>query len=474
MMKLSVEQGRASMRKRAICWQTQLLVALFSCLVSPALADWKDDIGFTKLKAEVGGTLETGAGVVVAMAEAYVSGNYLPNLGNSQFAGKTLTDASGLSSGTSSHANTVAQLFFGNTASISGGVTNVTLYQADDWLENKMGWKTGPDPVTQPFHIINHSWIGNSTNNGEMVDALMRVDHMVHRDDVLVIAGTSNSGSTVPDLLGHGYNAMVVGRSSGVHGAGTTTFNGSGRTRPDIVAPGASTSAATPMVSSAAALIRQAVAGTDGARSETMRAILMAGATKNEFASWDRTVTRPLDEVYGAGELNVYNSYQIVQGGQFAGVTVEPTFSVGISGWDYVDSLQPNDTLYYNFTVANNQLLSEFSVSLNWNLEVNDLDSSTNTFAPEALLANMSLRLFDSSDTFLGSLLDASLSPVDNLEHLYMRGLGAGTYTLAVNTDRATDMGIAWRGTLTAVPEPNSMLAIAFVASGFLLRRRKE
>lgn len=450
------------------------MVACLSCLASPVLADWKDDIGFTKLKSEVGGTLETGAGVVVAMAEAYVSGNYLPNLGNSQFAGKTLTDASGLSSGTSSHANSVAQLFFGNTASISGGVTNVTLYQADDWLDNKLGWKTGPDPVAQPFHIINHSWIGNSTNNGEMVDALMRVDHMIHRDDVLVIAGTSNSGATVPDLLGHGYNAMIVGRSSGVHGAGTTTFNGPGRTRPDIVAPGASTSTATPMVSSAAALIHQAVAGTDGLRSETMRAILMAGATKNEFPSWDRTMTRPLDQVYGAGELNVYNSYQIVQGGQFAGVTSEPTFSVGISGWDYVASLQPSDTLYYNFTVSSGQLLSEFSVSLNWNLEVNDLDSSTSLFVPEAFLANMSLRLFDSSDTFLGSLLDASLSPVDNVEHLYLTGLEAGTYTLAVNTDRATDMGIAWRGTLTAVPEPNSMLALTIVASGLLLGRRKK
>jgi hypothetical protein len=228
------------------------------------------------------------------------------------------------------------------------------------------------------------------------------------------------------------------------------------------------------MVASAAALLHEAAAGTDAARSETMRAILMAGATKTEFPSWDRTVTRPLDEVYGAGELNVYNSYQILQGGQFAGVTTEPTFSVGINGWDYVATLQPSDTLYYNFTVAGGQLLSEFSVSLNWNLEVNDLDGSASVFAPEFFLANMSLRLFDSTDTFLGSLLDASLSPVDNVEHIYLTGLNAGTYTIAVNTDRATDMGIAWRGTLTAVPEPSSLVAAAFIVGGLVLRHRRR
>ena len=58
----------------------------------------------------------------------------------------------------------------------------------------------------------------------------------------------------------------------------------------------------------------------------------MAGATKQEFANWtdpatteptpnpwNRTPTQPLDDMFGAGELNVYNSYLIQLGGQHAG-----------------------------------------------------------------------------------------------------------------------------------------------------------
>ena len=74
-------------------------------------------------------------------------------------------------------------------------------------------------------------------------------------------------------------------------------------------------------------MMHEVVAGTDGARSEVIKAMLMAGATKGEFANWidpttglvnpwNRTQTRPLDDVFGAGELNVYNSYLIGIGGK--------------------------------------------------------------------------------------------------------------------------------------------------------------
>ncbi|HMP08097.1 MAG TPA: hypothetical protein PJ982_17250, partial [Lacipirellulaceae bacterium] len=68
----------------------------------------------------------------------------------------------------------------------------------------------------------------------------------------------------------------------------TNSIYGPGRYRPDIVVPVEasgynSVSAATAGVSSAAALLRGVAAGTDADRSETMKAILMAGATKTEF-----------------------------------------------------------------------------------------------------------------------------------------------------------------------------------------------
>lgn len=439
-------------------------------------ADWKDDIGYTRLKSEQGDNLETGIGIIAAIAEAFVSGNYLPNTEDPQFSGKTFTDASGLQSGTSGHATSVAQRFFGNTSSISGGVTNITLFQADDWLGRVMGWTTGADPQSQNYHILNNSWIGNLADNNVAVDALNRVDFMVDRDDVLVISGSSNTNNgPVPDLLGHGYNALIVGRTDGSHGAGLTTFNGPGRVKPDIVAPASTSSIATPTVSSAAALLREKAAGTDAVRSETMRAILMAGATKDEFATWDRTTTRPLDEKFGAGELNVYNSYQILQGGAFAASTAEPTFSVGMSGWSYVAQINSDESLFYTFEIGSLETVDDLSISLNWNRKVADQNASPDTFDPITSLVNLNMHLFDSTGSFLSTLIDESVSGVDNVEYLYLSQLGAGTYTLQISSNGTTDFGLAWYGSLTAVPEPSTVAGLSTMAFGwFALRRRKS
>lgn len=447
-----------------------LLAATF--LPQTLSADWKDDIGYTRLKSEEGNGLESGIGVLAAIAEAFVSGNYLPNTADPQFSGKTFTDASGIASGTSGHATSVAKRFLGNTDSISGGVSNITLYQADDWLERVMGWSTGRDPDTQNFHIINNSWIGNLTDNNVAVDALNRVDFMVDRDDVLVISGSSNTNNgPVPDLLGHGYNAMIVGRTDGNHGAGLTTFNGAGRVKPDIVAPATSSSIATPTVASAAALLREKAAGTDAVRSETTRAILMAGATKDEFATWDRTTTRPLDEEFGAGELNVYNSYQILKGGSYDASSAEPTFSVGMSGWSYVAETSADESLFYTFEISSLETVTDLSISLNWNLKVSDQNASPDVFDPITSLVNLDMHLFDSTGAFLSSLIDESISDVDNVEYLYLSELGTGTYTLQITANGVTDFGLAWHGSLTAVPEPSALAVLGTVSLGWSLRR---
>lgn len=454
----------------------------FCCLVGIGLvipglagADWKDDIGHTQLAAEVGGGLENGAGVAVSMSEAWVSSSYLPDLTSSQFSGKTLIDGSGLASGTSGHANGVAGLFFGNTSSIAPGVTNVTLFQADDWIGRVMGFTTGVDPAVQNFKVMNNSWIGNSNDNAAMINILQRVDFMVDRDEVLVISGANNGAtSAVPDLMASGYNSLIVGRTDGNHSHGFTTINGAGRIRPHIVAPAGTASSATPMVSSAAAILHQHAVGTDATRSETMRSVLMAGATKDEFPSWDRTTTRPLDDRFGAGELNIYNSYMILEGGQFAASATAPTFSVGLSGWDYVSEISESDTLFYNFTIGDNFVLDDLSIALNWNLEVTDLNASPDIFDPTTSLANLEMRFYDSTDSFQSSLLDASLSSVDNFEYLFLNGLTSGTYTLEITSvSGATDFGLAWSGNITAVPEPATW-GFLVASTGLLLYRRRK
>jgi hypothetical protein len=439
----------------------------------PAPAQWKDEVGYTRLRNEIGDGLEDGSGVEVGVVEARVGGNYLPDFDHPQLEGKSIDDASGLESGTSGHATSVFRRFVGNTFSMAGGVSDITLYEANDWRERVLGWGTGNDPVLPSYKIQNNSWIdnfGGDTDAG--IDFLNRADYQVHKSDVLMVSGSSNnSNANLPDAFASGYNSLIVGSSNGGHAAGFTDLNGAGRVKPDIVAPQGNTSNATPIVASAGALLHEAGAGTNAVRSETMRAILMAGATKDEFPGWDRTVTRPLDKRFGAGELNVYNSYQILQGGEFAASAGQPTFAVGLNGWSYVEQIADGENLYYDFVVGDLQRLDDFSIMLNWNLEVTDLNPDEAIFDPETSLANLDMRLFDSSDEFLGSLVDASLSSVDNLEHIFTGNLRTGRYTLEISADGATDFGLAWRGSLTAVPEPGMWAGLMLIATGITARR---
>ena len=117
----------------------QRVVCVLLFLILPAQAfgqAYKATIGYDKLKSEVGAGLANGAGVVVALAEANTgaggTNTYYLNTADSQFSGKSFTDISNLTPrNISGHATSVGQLFFGNTSSIAGGVTNVQVYDAE-------------------------------------------------------------------------------------------------------------------------------------------------------------------------------------------------------------------------------------------------------------------------------------------------------------------------------------------------------
>ena len=128
-----------------------------------------DDVHFTQLQAERGGSTPTGANVAVSQAEAavVVNGQYvwMVDPGVAEFAGKTLTDASngppGLFSG---HATAVGQQFYGTLSSIAPGITNVSVYWADAWIGNDF-LNTGVAgasalPLASTSRIANHSWAG--------------------------------------------------------------------------------------------------------------------------------------------------------------------------------------------------------------------------------------------------------------------------------------------------------------------------
>jgi hypothetical protein len=426
-------------------------VATFLVVAQVVHADFKADVGYNTLSNELAATLPTGSGISVCQVEAVSSTlytNYMPDVTVAEFTNKTFRNVSQASDVVSSHATAVGQQYYGRATSLSPDVDSIDNYEANDWLNNVL-YNGSLSPGHETNWVQNHSWVGNA---GIPTNLMRRYDYMIQEDDFLAVVGLNNgTNNPVPQLMPSCYNAISVGRSDGAHSSGTTSMDVPGRVKPEIVAPRNAVSWATPAVGSAAAMLFEKAAGTAGLgnaeKSVVMKAILMAGATKAEFPSWDRTHERPLDDHFGAGELNVYNSYHVlVSGEQTAGTST----NVERIGWDYA-SLAGHTTNWYFFEVPTNEAMTHCSVILTWNREITDSNPGAG-FTPEAIVADMNLYLYGSSNFTVGSLLDYSTSMVDNVEHIFQTVVTNGQYALKVTTDTNVDYAIAWYTRTAQVP----------------------
>ena len=342
------------------------------------------------------------------------------------------------------HAVTVAGTYMYGTGTLSEDLGEVDAYYAGGWLNaDSMRAGTSSAPKVEANPLQNHSWISNpseGTTAAELNEVVRRIDYAIGRDRFLCVAGINNGNTTVPPVLATAYNVLSVGRSNGGHSRGGTLadYDGPGRLKPEIVAPGTQTSWATGMVSSAGTLLLGVIRheGLNKAREpDVLKAILMAGATKTDINNWDRTTTRPLDTRLGAGELNVQNSYHILLGGE-----ATPAMTAGAYGW-HDGSLAGPGSDVLSFEVSDD--IGEFSAILTW-----DRTIDTATWLGDALfsdtLADMSLELHR-TDGASPELCDSSFATIGNVEHVYLRGLPHGSYTLTVTSDIAAEYAIAWR-----------------------------
>jgi hypothetical protein len=456
---------------------------LFCLLNGGSFAGYKDDIGYTQLQSELGSAAPTGAGIIVSHVEADENGStsgdlYVPNTSLAEFSGKSFTFQS-TDPQISNHATEVGKRFYGSSTSIAPGISTIYNYDAGKWLgsdylntgANGLG-STGVGgalPKTDGARVQNHSWIsGDSTNDAEI---LRRFDYVIRRDNVTAVVGLNNESNTVvPNVLAANYNAITVGITSGNHSRGGTRIETAGRMKPDLVVPENVTSYATPIVSSAAALLWETAnqnAALSGARQNlVIKGVLMAGATKTEFTNWSRTATSPLDPVYGAGELNIYNSHRILTAGKAAAGSgaINQT-----KAWDFNTAASSSSLLYY-FDVSSGSTLDQFSIALTWNRIVTP--NGNNFTNAQVSLANLDLRLYAVNGLALGNEIDRSISTVDNVEHIYQQQLAAGRYAIQVfNHSASTEFGLAWGGTLNVIPEPSSAILL-LTGAGFCICRR--
>lgn len=431
------------------------VAGLLLAAAAPLAAQWKDDIGYTSLKARLGGNLPTGSTIDVTQVESTQAGAYMPDVNHAQFAGKTLQRKSG-GTGTSSHATSVGLYFYGQTASVASGIDVIDVYSAVNWYTSGcLNALSSDPPLPELRRIENHSWIGQ-TGSFLASKILLRADLLSERDGVVMVAAVNNGqGTAIPELMASAYNVLVVGLTNGKSSYGPVVVDNSGRVKPDLVAPASATSFATPMVASAAAILLQ-TADDEGILADLdaeerrkgkallTRALLMAGATKEEFSDWRKGFaapvtdgTVPLDYRFGAGELNIDNSHRIlVAGRQSPGDTQD----VALTGWDYrrIAGSPPEPEQYF-FEIPAGACATRVSVLVAWNRQI----ELTGTEG-EPSLANIDLSLRRVEGGTPGEIVDQSVSSVDNVEHIYRTELAPGRYALRLASDREWVYAMAW------------------------------
>ena len=439
-----------------------LLAALAPC----AWADYAAATGFTQLQAEAGAGLPNGAGVKMSIVEAALNNSepppYLPATGSGMFMETGLFDGLTFSvkslPGTfSSHAQTVGSHMAGNltdpalgSASMAPGVTQLDCYYADTFDDDLLApLPLKRAPSTETSQVQNHSYIGYASEATAATynDWLRRLDFSIARDRYLSVAGVNNGGST-PDLNAAAYNILSVGLSNGNHSTGPTSAfcDGPGRLKPEIVAPLFATSWATGYVSSAGALLRaqaNTLGDANALKSFLLKAILLAGATKEEFPAWTRTASHPLDATFGAGELNIAHSFHILNGGEqpASAGTARPD-----EAWDVVP-LTASGQADYTLTIPPGSYGVELSAFAVWERTLADAAGPGYQLVPDALI-DFNLALYrDPAGGGSPILIDASTSTLYNLEHIHQLSLPSGSYRLRItrNAGATREVALAWR-----------------------------
>ncbi len=479
------------------------------------------DLGVTTLQARYGSSLATGSSVVGWLTEA--GDPFWPNLANTSLfplapgrpyqVVNTGTDPTTTSSG---HATAVAAHWFGTSYGVSPGLGGVVAMGASDFVTtfglNAGGYEISPGVfvVAAPFisptaplwqsgltgtaerplgvpQVINASWAGSSGVTVYDVDTLRRADYLVDRDGITIVAGVGNAAGAPPQVLGQAYNVIAVGLPISPSSDGTSYLDGSGRVVVDIVAPSENTSAATPMVTGAATMLidlaNKTPALANGNDPRVVRSVLMTGAEK--AADWTvptsttvlgQTVTQPLDLKLGAGELRVDMAYELMLSGEMT-----PNVPRSVQGWD----LGTTGVGMTYYLVDNSAPGADLTVTLAWNRVTGDPNDATrfaasnftvptgNNLLISNPLANLDLQVFTTDGVSVPLVsLAASVSTVDNVEHIYLRDLPVGRYAIGVSGPAGTTYGLSFQ----MVPEASvgwsmGVLGLAGVGWGFWRRR---
>lgn len=338
----------------------------------------------------------------------------------------------------SGHADLVGEIFYGPNG-VATNVAHVDTAEADDYF-NFFIANDRALALSVTDAVVNQSFTFGplDANTQELVDS--NYDDYSEKFQTLFVSAACNfSISSNVCAPGTSYNCISVGAFRGDSSVGPTIDNG--RCKPDINAPQNETSFSTPQVAGAAAILTQAGWRGDGgsdtnsaANMITVKALLLNGAVKP--ADWTNVVPSPLDYRYGAGVLNVFNSYEELAFGKHGYSfstniplgTAHPPVATAVSvpvlnGWDFntntsSSSMDAVNHYFFNVTNASRAGTFSFTTTLVWNRHQS-----------EANINNLALYLYNAANS---NLVAASTSVVDNVQHVFVPQLAQGHYDLQV------------------------------------------
>ncbi len=444
---------------RLICHAAVLAVVLTG--ICSTHAQSLDQIGVTLLRSQT--TNVNGSDIRVAQPEANLDGDpshpsaFEVNPANVSQSSSRFTYASsaGLANaypnlvGTNSwHADIVAGFFYGLSGGVATNVAHVDNFDADYFINYYVVSNLavlGDSVVNQSFAwslSTNIPTPANYISVSDQRDIDSAYDDYANTYGTMFVSSVNNGGFVTPP--GTAYNSIGVacaGAADSHSSVGPTLDNG--RCKPDLTVPAFSTSSATPCVSGAAAVLMQAALRGDGGSDtnsafdmRTIKALLLNGAVKP--ADWTNSNSSPLDARYGAGVLNVFNSYKQLAGGKnnssatnfiSIGAThlpvVATNFISATSGWNFqtISSTATNGAVNHYFFNFTNGFIT---ATLVWNRQL-----------AETNINNLDLFLFNAANS---NLVACSTSRVDNVEHIFLPKLAAGSYDLQVLKNGGTNV----------------------------------
>ena len=413
----------------------------------------------------------TGAGVrfaVICRSITYIDSepqnDYRPSIGHNCFdAGRfSFYDQAELPAGISPHSTAICSILLGEDPDAFNPRIGQFYYQ-------------GTTPQAQAdiyelWHFVTNNVFSHSPPDADIITAgfgqqfedwwTRGIESLVEHYGIIVVAGIGNGATAYDPVLYPAAGANVIGvgvvnsvntenlRTNLAHFALAYPDNsslgptGSGRCKPDIVAPGNCLAAeidgpdryeptgngssfSTPVVAGTIGLLVQKAKQDPGLRPAVspqggncvIKAILLNSATKLPYWHKGRLQTDddhsvPLDYIQGAGMLNALEAYRHLVAGLY-----EPG-EVASTGWNLsqLDKNEASENIY-KITIA--EPAGKFiTATVTWNKHYN----SVYPFEPmpeEDSNLRLEVWAVDPDDSSNNYLLDYSDSSVDNVEHIY-------------------------------------------------------